>query len=281
MSVPSGRSSQLLSRLYLLACGLPERAERTGSRFPNKALLILIMAAICGPGSALPQGANAPVAPQMDAQQIVEAMQRHDRAQAGALNQYHALRHYSVVYRGFTRIITASMDVEVDYDAASGKSFRIVSQTGSGMLCQKVIKRAVDSEREASQDKSTTALSPANYRFELDGSEAVNGRPAYILKVEPIAPSQFLYQGRIWVDAADFAVAKMEVQPAKSPSFWITRTIIHHTNQRTGGFWLPEENRSETKVRIGGSAEMTIDYGAYRIVPDSGSLNSSLQSPVR
>jgi hypothetical protein len=272
MSVPSARSGELLLRHDLPVRGLPGK----------KALLILMLvAAICGPGTALPQGANATVTPQLNAQQIVEGMQRHDRTQAGALNQYHALRHYSVVYRGFARTITAGMDVEVDYDAASGKSFRIISQTGSGMLCQKVLKRAVESEKEASQDKSATALTPANYRFELAGIEPVNGRPAYILEVEPISPTQFLYKGRIWVDAADFAVARMEVQPAKSPSFWISKTVIHDTNQLTRGFWLPEEIRSETKVRIGGSAEMTIDYGAYRIGSDSSSLNSALQSPAK
>jgi len=45
------------------------------------------------------------------------------------------------------------MDVEVKYDAATGKSFRIVSQSGSSLLCNKVLKRAVDSEKEAAQDK--------------------------------------------------------------------------------------------------------------------------------
>lgn len=283
MSIPSVRSGQLLERHNRPAHGPQGRAERSGSRclMVNMAILTFVAAAICGPGTASPQGSNASATPQLNAQQIVDAMQRHDQTQAGALNRYHALRHYSVVYRGFTRTITASMDVEVDYNAASGKSFHIVSQTGSGVLCQKVLKRAVESEKEASQEKSATALTPANYRFELAGIEQVNGRPAYILKVDPISPSQFLYQGRIWVDAADFAVARMEVQPAKSPSFWISRTVIHHTNQLTGGFWLPAENRSETKVRIGGSAEMTIDYGDYRIVPDAAALNSALQSPAR
>jgi hypothetical protein len=32
-----------------------------------------------------------------------------------------------------------------------------------------------------------------------------------------------------------------------------------------GGFWLPQQNRSETEVRIGGTAVMTIDYGTYQI----------------
>jgi hypothetical protein len=158
------------------------------------------------------------------------------------------------------------MDVEVNYDTSSGKSFRIVSESGSHTLCEKVLRRAIDSEREASLNRGATALTRANYTFRLAGIETLNGRPAYILEVEPITPSKFLYRGRIWVDGIDFAVARMEVQPGKNPSFWISKTVIHHMNTEMGGFWLPQQNRSETKVRIGGTAVMTIDYGIYGVV---------------
>ena len=190
---------------------------------------------------------------------------RNDTRSRG-LEGYKTVRHYEVKYQGFTTL-GAKMDVEVLYDAASGKSFRIVSQSGSNFLCDKVLKRAVESEKEAGQDKSSTALTEANYRFHLDGNDTVEGRPAYVLEVEPIAASKFLYRGKIWVDAADFAVVKVEAEPAKSPSFWIARTLIRYTSARTGGFWLPEQNRSETKVRIGGTAVLTIDYGNYQVIP--------------
>jgi len=153
--------------------------------------------------------------------------------------------------------------VEVSYNAATGKTFRIVSQSGSPFLCDKVLKRAVDSEKEAGQDKASSALTNANYKFVMLGSENVDGRPTYILHVEPMTESKFLYKGKIWVDAADFAVVKMETEPSKNPSFWISRTLIHYTSVLAHGFWLPQGIRSETKVRIGGTAVLTIDYGSY------------------
>jgi hypothetical protein len=208
-------------------------------------------------------GVSAPAAP--DTAQIVQAIERHDQTQAVALGHYHSLRHYEIEYRGFFKDITAKMDVELEYDAASGKSFRIVSQSGSHTLCEKVIKRALDSEKDAAQDHGAHALSQANYKFQLLGRETLNGRPAYVLQVDPITGSPYLYRGKIWVDASDFAVSKMEVQPAKNPSFWISQTLIHQTNTRIGDFWLPQQNRSETKVRIGGKAVMTISYGPYQI----------------
>jgi hypothetical protein len=203
----------------------------------------------------------------LDQEQIVDRMQKHDQAQTEKLGSYQALRHYAVQYHGFFKTLTARMEVEIRYDASSGKSFRIVSESGSHTLCEKVLRRAVDSEKEASLNRGATALTRANNKFRSVGSETLNGRPAYILDVEPITPSKFLYRGRIWVDGIDFAVAKMEVQPAKNPSFWISKTVIHHTNVDMGGFWLPKQNRSETKVRIGGTAVLTIDCGNYQIVP--------------
>src|ERR1035437_6569636 len=144
-------------------------------------------------------------------------MQRRNQARANGLKAAKATRHYEVEYRGFPKIIAAKMEVEYSYNASTGKSFRIVSQSGSKMLCDKVLKRAVDSEKEASQDKNATALTTTNYKFQLLGSENLNGRPAYILDLEPLTASKFLMRGKVWVYAADCAVVKIEAEPAKNP----------------------------------------------------------------
>jgi hypothetical protein len=228
------------------------------SRLAQGAFLAMICAftaQFAGRPSAQAQAAMG-VQADLTSSQIVERMIEHNQAQTTALKHYRALRHYEVEYRGFAGKLAAKMEVEVSYDAATGKSLRIVSQSGSAFLCDKVLKRAVESEREASQDKQSTALAEKNYRFHLAGSESIAGRPAYILDVEPLTASKFLYRGKIWVE------------PAKSPSFWIARTLIHYTSAKTNGFWFPVQVRSETKVRIGGTAVLTINYGSYAVVPE-------------
>jgi hypothetical protein len=232
----------------------------------SKAGKVLIVAVfLLAAGAAWAANGDISPAANLSSAQIVEQMQRHNQARTQALKHYKSVRHYQVEYRGFSKSIVARMDVEVAYEASTGKSFRIVSQSGSKLLCEKVLKRAVESEKEAAQDKGATALTAANYKFHLVGTESLGGRPAYILDVEPVKESKFLYRGKIWVDAADFALAKVEAEPAKNPSFWISRTRIQFTNAKRGDFWLPEKNRSETKVRIGGTAVLTIDYGVYQI----------------
>jgi len=247
---------------------LPGYAARMNSRQSRGLLLAVVFAFAAGLVWAEDAASLLPAS--LNSAQIVEQMRRQSQAQTAALKQYKALRHYAVEYRGFSARIAAKMDVDVNYDAANGKSLRIVSQSGSRLLCEKVLKRAVDSEEEAYKDKASTALTEANYRFQLAGSESVAGRTAYILNVQPLTDSKFLFRGKIWVDAADFAVAKMETEPAKSPSFWISRTLIHYVSVKTDSFWLPQQVRSETKVRVGGTAMLTIDYGSYAVVPAAG-----------
>jgi hypothetical protein len=198
--------------------------------------------------------------------QIVDEMLRHNQARADGLKHYQSVRHYEVEYKGYSTRIGAKLVVEADYDAASGKTFRVVSQSGSRLLVDKVLKRLLESEKDAARDKNSTALTPANYKFRLTGIESLAGRPAYVLEVEPFVDSKYLYRGRIWVDTADFAVARIEARPARNPSFWISSTAINHQYTRTDGFWLPAQNRSESKVRLGGTAVLTIDYGTYQVV---------------
>jgi len=200
---------------------------------------------------------SAIAASSLTAAQIVTEMQGHNLARAAALKHYHSVRHYAVEYRGYAAKIAAKMEVDADYDVASGKTFRIVSQSGSKLL---------ESETDASKQHSTE-LTSANYNFKVAGIENVEGRPAYVLEVEPLTDNKYLYRGKIWVDTTDFALARIEASPAKNPSFWISSTAIHHRYLKTGSFWLPASNESDTQVRVGGKAVLTIDYGKYQVDP--------------
>jgi hypothetical protein len=194
-------------------------------------------------------------------------MEDRNKERSERLRHYISVRHYHVEYHGFPGTIAASMDVEATYDAPSSKSFRVLSQMGSGLLIDRVLKKLLKSEQEAAQDQSRTALTTENYTFGLVGSEVSDGRRHYILQVEPKGDRKLLYRGRIWVDGNDYAVERIEAAPAQNPSLWIRKTEIHHVYSKIGDFWLPQQNKSETKVSIGGTAVLTIEYGAYRVEP--------------
>ena len=186
------------------------------------------------------------------------------------LRGYTDERHYTVTYDGIPKKITAAMVVEATYEAPSTKRFQIVSSAGPKVLVNRVLKKLLESEKEAAQNPGRTALTPANYTFTLLGTREIADQRCYVFHVDPKRDDTFLYRGKVYVDSEDFAVTQIEVEPAKSPSFWIRKTQIDHAYKKTGQFWLPERNRSESKLRIGGTAVLTIDYGEYHVQPAAG-----------
>lgn len=231
------------------------------------ALCLLIAALPLSAAAALETPTYPPAS--LTAEQIVQQMGQHNRVRAEELKSYTDLRHYAVSYHGFPVDLSASMVVEASYQAPDTKIFHIVSTTGARLLINHVLKRLLDAEQEAALHPDRASVTPENYTFTLLGTETLNGRPSYILQADPKKDSHLLFRGKIWVDAADFAIAQLEAQPARNPSFWIRDTHIHHVYSKTGEFWLPHSDRSVTRVRFGGSAVLTIDYGVYHTVAAS------------
>jgi hypothetical protein len=200
----------------------------------------------------------------LDSAQIVQRLMERNQQRAAALQHYIGKRSYHLEYHGFPSSAEATMDVEVNFEAPASKQFTIVSATGSKLIQNRVFHRLLESEEQAgdTSNRKHTELSPDNYDFSLAGIEGTN----YVLNVEPKVESKYLYRGKIWVDAHDFAVTRIEAQPARNPSFWTTRSEIHHTYQKVNnGFYLPKENKTVTNVRLGGVATLTIEYQSYQV----------------
>ena len=104
-----------------------------------------------------------------------------------------------------------------------------------------------------------------NYDFELIGQEKTPTGLTYVLRISPKRKHAFLCSGRIWVDAKDFAVTRLEAEPAKNPSFWTRNSEIEEVYMKVNDFWLPARNHSVTAIRLGGRAELTIQYKNYQI----------------
>ncbi|HWW97953.1 MAG TPA: hypothetical protein VNY74_09650 [Edaphobacter sp.] len=199
------------------------------------------------------------------AEEIVARMLVRNSAQQAALEQYVSVRTYRVEYTGTGGKHLGEIVVRAEYRAPDQKQFVMISQSGSKFICEKVLRRLVDGEQEAMQkmNRMQTTLSAENYDVELVGEEEIDGARAWVLKVQPRVVNKFTYRGRVWVNAQDYAVMRVMGEPAKSPSWWISRTSFESRYVRRGEFWLPGQNVSTSHVRIGGEARLTIYYGAY------------------
>ncbi len=223
-------------------------------------------------------GASLVTAP-LPLQQVVRNLEMRNAQRAAALSHFEGERVYRLQYRGFPTNHDAEMVVKVSYRAPDSKEFEVVSESGSKFIHDHVFKKLLEGEKEAAkaENRSQTQLTSQNYDFELAGYEAGANGPCYVLNLLPKTKNKFLYRGKVWIDAKDFAVVRIAAEPGKNPSMWIKNTQINHKYVKVDDFWLPEENQTLSVLRLGGTATLSIEYRGYKIVgasplnaPDEG-----------
>ena len=229
-------------------------------------LLIAWVSVSAAAADSSPLPASITTAP-LSVNQVVANLVRKDEERAHALRHYEATRLYRLIYHGFPGDRDAEMTVEATYDSPSTKKFKIISQKGSKLIVDRVFKRLLESEQEAAEPEmhARTLLNRDNYDIALVGYEYSDQSSQYVLAVYPKAKTKYVYRGKVWVDATDFAVTRIDAEPAQNPSFWTKKSEIHHEYMKVQDFWLPRHNESISYIRLGGRATLTIDYSNYRV----------------
>jgi hypothetical protein len=217
--------------------------------------LIVVFTAILAEGDSLP---GLPTA-----NEVVAKMLAHESERQARLHGYTANRRYVLENRD--RHKRAEMLVRMVSREDGSKQFEIISESGWGGARKHVFPRLLQAETEAARPdlRERCRITPENYTFEMAGSESIRNRPAYVISIEPKTPNKYLARGRIWVDAEEYAIVRVEGQPAKNPSFWFRSVHFAHDYDKSGPFWFPVLDHSVTDVRIFGATEMTIEYFDY------------------
>jgi len=222
---------------------------------------------------------SAPLAP-LSVEQVVDNLVRRNHERARALSSSDATRVYHLSYRGLLGDHDAEMTVEASYRRPDAKDFKIVSQSGSKAIADHVFKKLLEGEQEAAKPEvsAQTELNRENYDFELVSYEPSHEGGIYLLQVTPKSKSKYVYRGKVWVDGTDFAVVKIEAEPARNPSFWIKKSEIHHAYVKVQDFWLPVQNESVSVIRTGGRAVLTIEYKNYRVTGANTAMSMNMTS---
>ena len=227
--------------------------------------------------SAEGESAAPPPAPSLD--QVVQEMEQADQWRTTALQNYTAMRRYRVENKRFHK--QAETVVRVTYSSPGTKKFEVISESGSGAVRRLALRRLIQAEQRNSQDAVTrkaTRITTDNYVLQMEGTDEVAGHACYQLEAKPIAKSDLLFNGRLWVDAHDFAVVQIEGSPARNPSFWLTNVRFTHRYTKFGPYWLPVSDQSESNVRIFGPTEVTVEYYDYRINQLAGPTDTGERS---
>jgi hypothetical protein len=197
------------------------------------------------------------------ADKVVAKMIERDRERQEGLDGYTARRRY--VLENERHHKRAEMLVRMRCLKDGSKEFEIVSSAGWGSARSHVFPRLLSAEVDASHPDSRerSRIIPDNYSFRMQGVETVNDRSTYVIEITPKTSNKYLMKGRIWVDAEEYAIVRIEGQPAKSPSFWIKSVHFTHTYAKQGPVWLPLSDHSVTDVRIFGATALKIEYFGY------------------
>ena len=217
--------------------------------------LIIVYAVMMADGDSIPALPTA--------DEVVAKLMAHDSERQARLHGYTSNRRYVLENRNHHK--RAEMQVRMIGREDGSKQFEIVSESGWSGARKHVFPRLLQAETEAARPdlRERSRITPENYTFEMAGTECVRNRPAYVLSIEPKTPNKYLARGRIWVDADEYAIMRIEGQPAKNPSFWFKSVHFAHEFDKSGPFWFPVLDRSVTDVRIFGATEMTIEYFDY------------------
>jgi hypothetical protein len=203
------------------------------------------------------------------ANEIVSRLLAENERRKERLQGYTVIRTYEIKSREGK--MAAQSVVRMEYRAPDAKTFEKTSEQGSAIVRRLVFDELMDSESQSSSGKQRedSALTPVNYVFHFAGEEDLGPYHCLVLRVVPRRVDKFLFEGRIWVESNDFAVAKIEGHPAKKLSFWIKQADFVREYQRVDGFWLPLRDETQVDVKVYGRRVLTIEHGPYRITNNS------------
>jgi hypothetical protein len=228
----------------------------------KKALLALTIAVSAGTVASAQTGDRL-----FSANDVLAKMMQTDEARQSQMAGYTSLRHYVAV----NKKRRAEMVVHVACDRNGSKRFSIVSEEGSRSIRKHVFYRLLSEETDASRDgtRDNTRLTPANYDFQFVGQEKLETGAAYVMRVTPRTANKYLIDGKIWVDANDYSIVRIEGQPARNPSFWVRSVHFVHTYQKVGQFWLASSTVTKSEIRIFGDSELAIENSDYSLNPST------------
>jgi len=220
--------------------------------------------------------------------QIVSRMVSHGQWQEQSLLGYKPMRRFQAANPRFG--VASTMDVMTVFRQPDTLESRVLKQEGPMLIRERVFDKILEAEKESSNKKNQieNGILPLNYNFEFVGFDQYEGRKCYHLTISPKRKSRNLLYGSVWIDAEDFAVARIQGSPSKRLNFWTLKTEIDRQYEHVGKYWLTKKIDSASDLFIAGHSTLSItsSYSDVQTNPSIADLpgrddssHSSPQSP--
>ncbi len=197
---------------------------------------ILISALLALASLQLPGQADTP-SPTAD--EIVARMSARNAERETSEGGYTGTRQYALDNLRFDK--HAQMVVTIICDPDGTKRFQVVSEEGWRSADKHVLRKMLESESETSRPttRSQTRITSDNYSFQMLGNADLDGRPAYLIDAVPKREDKYLFRGRIWVDAEDYALGPCGGPTCPEPFLLDSQRAFHSGVSEERGVLVP------------------------------------------
>ena len=186
----------------------------------------------------------------------------------------------------------ARMEVEIDAQLPSlekkGKLrvLRVISRfgkisfdqigqfIGDPIVKKQVIGKYLELEQNE-REKGSIAITPANYKFQINAIITQDEQQVYIFKLTPRHKAIGLFKGELWLDGATGMPLKETGQMVKSGSPWLKSIRFVRDYEMRNGISILKHLQSTVDVRVVGKAELSANYSSPTWQEDEQAANGT------
>jgi hypothetical protein len=176
--------------------------------------------------------------------------------------------HYAV-YRGDETHPAAEMTVRDNYKKGAGKTYTLLSESGSSILLHFGLKPLLESEQNINLPGNVEKswFNSSNYEMKLSfgAVQRHNGRDCFALDIVPKEKAPNLIVGMMWVDARDGTLVEIDGVASKDPSAFSGTTHMMRRYANVDGYSMATHARAESESPLFGRTVVTIDYSDYKL----------------
>ncbi len=179
------------------------------------------------------------------------------------------VEHYTV-YRGNDEVHpVAEMTVRDSYQKGVGKTYTVLSESGSGIVRRFGLKPLIDNETAINQPGKVAEswFTSENYVMELKpgGTRNLNGRNCHVLAIRPRKTAPNMVAGTLWADVKDGTLVQIDGVASKKPSVFAGTTHMMRQYTNIDGFAMATHARAESNSMFFGRTVVLIDYSDYHL----------------
>jgi len=209
------------------------------------------------------------LAQQLDQTAVIQQVDAAVKARVDSIAGYTVTEHYAVYRNNDESHPAAEMTVKTTYTKETGKSYAILSESGSAFIRNHVLRSLLDNEKNINLPgiREHSWFTSANYQMQLKpgGVQRLDGRDCRALAITPRHKATNMIVGTLWVDAKDGSIVQIEGSATQSPSIFTGPAQVLRQYVSLNGFGMATQARAVSDSFLLGRTVVTIDYRDYQI----------------